>query len=639
LKLHTFTFLFFLLSTYSLGAEKHALLIGIGEYPSDSGWQQLSSINDLNHLSAALKIRGFKSDYVLRLENEAATKKGIYTAFTTLQQRLSKEDIVFIHFSGHGQQVMDDNGDEVDLLDEAIVPFDSKKDFIKGENEGENLIRDDELKELTDLIRKKIGQNGQVIFTIDACHSGTGARGRKDNLRGTKAIMAPSNFNPELQKKSVEPSMQINSDWTPKDMAPMACYFASGANEMNSETRDEQFQSIGSLSYAIATLLSNTEKEQTFFDFFERIKLSMKTLAPKQHPQWEGPKMTLLFGGQSIENISTLYEVSKIVNDQQLHVNLGTLSGVNAGSYLEVFSLDKQEVISSGFVEKAELTTASLKLEKPLSVAHDELLKVRIVSKTQPLLNVTVDIELSGNELKNSLSKYQFINLTDINPELLISQNLAGNLVLKTQFGTKLFEEKNKNNSAFDLLKSIKKYIQGKYLRSLENELSDYQFDLKILESSCANPQKNINRLKTITDAEISIGTCIQLAIENTGTQAGYFSVIDIQPNNELNMLIPLEGWQSADFILQPGQSYITDYALKIGDPIGEETLKLIVTDQPLQLQKIIKQEGNFGRKNERLHSFEQLLSDSFMNKNSKEKPSSLENVAVSSIFFRITNK
>ena len=47
-------------------------------------------------------------------------------------------DIVYLHFSTHGQPFEDLSGDEDDGWDESIVPVDAPIEYSKGKYEGEN---------------------------------------------------------------------------------------------------------------------------------------------------------------------------------------------------------------------------------------------------------------------------------------------------------------------------------------------------------------------------------------------------------------------------------------------------------------------------------------------------------------------
>lgn len=86
-------------------------------------------------------------------------------SFMCLQTELSRlvsitepGDVLFFHFSGHGTQVpTDDEEDEEDRLDEAIVPTDM------------NLILDDDLR----VIMCRIPRGARFTMLSDCCHSGT----------------------------------------------------------------------------------------------------------------------------------------------------------------------------------------------------------------------------------------------------------------------------------------------------------------------------------------------------------------------------------------------------------------------------------------------------------------------------------
>jgi hypothetical protein len=70
----------------------------------------------------------------------------------------SPEDLVWIHYSGHGTQVRDTNKDETDGQDEAIVP----SDYLTA-----GFITDDTLFDLLKTAKCR------VLLFFDSCHSGT----------------------------------------------------------------------------------------------------------------------------------------------------------------------------------------------------------------------------------------------------------------------------------------------------------------------------------------------------------------------------------------------------------------------------------------------------------------------------------
>lgn len=189
-------------ASVSLGAQqRHALLIGIGNYPEDSGWPSIHGDNDIHIVKELLLKQGFAEENISTLKNADATKGKIVAAMTELKNQSNRGDVIYIHFSGHGQQVTDLDGDEEDNFDEAWVPYDAQQKYAQGVYEGENHILDDELNVYLNGLRAKIGPQGKIVLVSDACHSGSGSRGLRDAdeeyLRGTddKFIIPSSGAN------------------------------------------------------------------------------------------------------------------------------------------------------------------------------------------------------------------------------------------------------------------------------------------------------------------------------------------------------------------------------------------------------------------------------------------------------------
>ncbi len=150
--------------TDSSSSVRRALLIGINKYqilPRLRG-----SINDIETMRQILITRwGFSEERISMVTDEAATRAGILAALDQLVKETGPQDIVYVHYSGHGSQVQDLNGDEEDDgLDETIVPQDGRTGEILD-------ITDDELDEIFARLRAR-----SALIVLDSCHSGTATR-------------------------------------------------------------------------------------------------------------------------------------------------------------------------------------------------------------------------------------------------------------------------------------------------------------------------------------------------------------------------------------------------------------------------------------------------------------------------------
>ena len=152
---------------------KRALLVGISKYDKTAtGWEMIHGTNDIALMSKALA--GFETTKLL---DSAATYANITKALKKLISQTKAGDIVYVHFSGHGQPYEDLEGDEADGWDEAFIPFDACNSYSKSNYEGKNHLTDDILHRYLEKLRLKAGKAGMVYVSIDACHSGDSYRG------------------------------------------------------------------------------------------------------------------------------------------------------------------------------------------------------------------------------------------------------------------------------------------------------------------------------------------------------------------------------------------------------------------------------------------------------------------------------
>lgn len=91
------------------------------------------------------------------------TKQRILKQLGAMAEFALPGDVLFVHFSGHGTSVLDQDNDERDGLDEGIVVLDEAGPGLK-------LITDDEL--FANFV-KKLLPGVSAFCLMDCCHSGT----------------------------------------------------------------------------------------------------------------------------------------------------------------------------------------------------------------------------------------------------------------------------------------------------------------------------------------------------------------------------------------------------------------------------------------------------------------------------------
>ena len=192
MKTRIITYILLLLSLSVTAQTKRALVIGLGEQ-QDKAWNKINGDKDVPLVKGMLKSAGFKS--VTTLVNRQATKTGIIGAFKKMTASCKQGDVVYIHYSGHGQQMTDVHNDEKDGLDECWIPYDAYRKACKTYH-GEKHLTDDELNVYLNAIRDKIGAKGKLLVVIDACHSGDGTRGDEDEVvRGVEYTLVVDSLN------------------------------------------------------------------------------------------------------------------------------------------------------------------------------------------------------------------------------------------------------------------------------------------------------------------------------------------------------------------------------------------------------------------------------------------------------------
>jgi len=155
-----------------------------------------------------------------------------------------RDDSLFFHYSGHGGQTQDLDGDEVDGWDEVIYPLDFKRN---------GSIIDDEMH---NIMVKPLPSGCRLTGLFDSCHSGTVLD--LPYIYSSHGRLKGSHVSDRARAKKATSADVIS--WSGcKDGQTSADTFAGGV-------------AVGAMSYAFITTLTN-KPHQTYQELLRSIRL------------------------------------------------------------------------------------------------------------------------------------------------------------------------------------------------------------------------------------------------------------------------------------------------------------------------------------------------------------------------------
>ena len=196
---------------------RKSLHIGLNRVDPDQygGWDGALAgcINDANDMKEIAESRGFTAEQLI---DEQATIGNVRDKLNQYAAELEDGDFFFLTYSGHGGQVPDQNGDEIDGYDETWCLYDTE-------------LVDDSLYGALCTFKKGV----RIFMMSDSCHSETVARrgpGRDrievreqrrafvDNQTGPKSKRAPLEFTTAEYAKNEQAYEEQKTWWPPKQL-------------------------------------------------------------------------------------------------------------------------------------------------------------------------------------------------------------------------------------------------------------------------------------------------------------------------------------------------------------------------------------------------------------------------------------
>lgn len=273
---------------------RRALLIGINEYPIlEARYRLRGCVNDTEMMGQVLRERfGFRDENVSFLRDREATREAILGALARLEAETREGDTVVLHYSGHGSQMRDREGDEPDGFDETILPCDT------GRGDAENRdITDDEIRLWLLRLSEK---THNVTLVFDCCHSGTLTR---DPFGAASRWVEPDERPVEQLPPSPVLARARGRDAWSGGWLPLGARYVLLAGCRDEESSFEYYpggegeaEVCGAFTYFLCRELWAAREGSTYRDVFERAAVGVSAEYPRQHPQLEGTRDRELFG-------------------------------------------------------------------------------------------------------------------------------------------------------------------------------------------------------------------------------------------------------------------------------------------------------------------------------------------------------
>ncbi|KAL7934243.1 hypothetical protein V8C35DRAFT_302104 [Trichoderma chlorosporum] len=232
---------------------RKALLIGINYIGSKNALK--GCINDVHNVSAFLVERyGYKREDMVILTDDQSnpvmrpTKANIVRAMGWLVNGAQPNDALFLHYSGHGGQTEDLDGDEDDGYDEVIYPVDFEQ--------AGHLVDD----EIHFRVVQPLQQGVRLTAIFDSCHSATVMD--LPYVYSTKGILKE----PNLAKEAGQGLLGVISSYAQGNMAGVASSIMGFAKQAFSGDEAYKKTLATRTSAADVIMWSGSKDDQTSAD-------------------------------------------------------------------------------------------------------------------------------------------------------------------------------------------------------------------------------------------------------------------------------------------------------------------------------------------------------------------------------------
>jgi Caspase domain len=583
-------------------AQKLALIVGINDYQAVTKLR--GCVSDAKNMQLLLtgKYEFPKEDVVLLLDKEA-THAAIVKAFQEhLIGRADRDAIVVFHFSGHGSQMKDDGNEEVDGMDETIVPVDSRTAGVYD-------ITDDEINGLFQELTKK---TKNVTFILDCCHSG-------GNVKVPELVRrAPPDTRPPPAPAAYARAVANG------ERGDYVLIAGCKADEVSFEFTDPlSKQPCGALTYFFVQAVKSANAEQsTYRDIMDQVQAQVTRAYPSQHPQIEGADADNFVFNSKV-SVPEPFVLASPEGDK-LRLDAGEAQGIMVGSLFDVYAPGTKDFDDRPALTRIEITadeafSATGKLLKPAAVpalsravlrqcgypeqrigvyflnpgSNSVFAGIRSALESQderidrthgasPRFRDVYEVVSQPNQariLVEQITPDEFNRLNAKGELADLPSNSPMQVVVMAADGTILStvpaSDPDVKGRVLSELAQWGKWFQLRDVRNPSPSRIKIEFTVKPLKGRDA-------RAPVLPDLALASGEKIVFTVRNNGQQDVYFTILDFSSDGSIGIVYPPAGNQELLTKNVPEWSDQTVTFLPAGRKRVRDTLKLVATTSPI---------------------------------------------------------
>jgi hypothetical protein len=646
--------------------KKRALLIGISQYARKGGkdkdgihdldWWDLHTEYDIELLEKTLTESkfGFKPENIRILKTPGeTTRAAILQALNNLIGETKPGDIVYIHYSGHGQPAPDRT--RPDGMVKTLVP----SDYVSQLNTSKN-IRGDEIGKLLDQLKGKNPAN--ITVTFDSCFSYSAVRGDELTSRGADPLNLIGNAGTERGNN------ENANNFLNKLTLPEGYVFLSAASQVQTAKEyyidGDRSKPVGLFTLALTKAMEKSGPNTTYRDVLEMVNDFVQTIRRDQSPQIEGRTEQKLFDGEVAPSDRYVGVTTRTVrtssgSEKRIILQAGMLQGMTKGSKFEIYpagtkkrydkgSQDLQP-LATAVIETTDPITSELRLSPDTSLAGLDEGQFRSARAFETehnytsVLKVAIDDALRskdrGNrQLKNlSLDKLRLEDLaatvdpdgtqwnvkirpplncqgtsdTRNDPNCQAENNFQG-VVLQRPDGSVIARFHDDDALTKNIRDTLERESRIFVVRTLGDGVlatnsADTSLQVKLrmipVDVEFAEDGKVVKKVigdrtdeagKTFSSSSPTLygDDYVMLELVNTGTVDAYVTVIDLQPDGKIKPAFPYPGIPH-DNLVKHGTTYRVPYpyVFHLTEPYGQESFRLIATREAADFSPLLDPE------------------------------------------------